>query len=323
MSWKETRPNIIVADTELMKLVLTDKNGDFVKPPANPLVSLLQMGVATLEGKKWAKRRRLITPAFHLQKLKEMIPAAFAISCSNLIERWTKFVSPEGSSELDVAPDFHNLASDVIARADFGSSYEEGKKIFELQKEQAILVLKAFYSFHIPGFRYHRGMQIVLLCWPGDHSQLAHIDIDHLIYVSMILHEVLRLYPPITVLARHTRKRTTIGGISIPVGVNIQLLALLLHYELEYWGDDVKEFKPERFAEGIFKASKDQMAFYPFDWGPRFCLGQSFAMIEAKMALAMVLQHLWFELSPSYIHAPYQAITLQPQHGAPIILHQI
>lgn len=82
----------------------------------------------------------------------EMIPT-FAISCSNLIERWTKLVSTEGSSELDVAPEFQNLAGDVIARTGFGSSYEEGKKIFELQKKQANLVLEAFYSFYFPGFR--------------------------------------------------------------------------------------------------------------------------------------------------------------------------
>ncbi|XWS08823.1 hypothetical protein CRYUN_Cryun40dG0033500 [Craigia yunnanensis] len=414
MSWKETRPNIIVADTELMKLVLTDKNGHFVKPPLNPLVDLLQKGVSTLEGEKWAKRRRLITPAFHLEKLKEMIPA-FAISCSNLIERWTKLVSPEGSSELDVAPEFHNLASDVIARAAFGSSYEEGKRIFELQKEQAILVLEAYYSFYIPGFSFiptrknkrrydidkeikttlramiHKKEQAIkngefrdndllgllleckeqsdndmnvediieeckLFYFAGQETTANWLtwtliilsmnpkwqekareevlqicgmripstdNINHLKVVSMIFHEVLRLYPPVTVLGRHTSKKTTIGGMSIPAGVDIQLPALLLHYEPEYWGDDVEEFKPERFAEGVSKASKDQIAFYPFGWGPRFCLGQNFAMIEAKMALAMILQHFWFELSPSYIHAPYQVITLQPQHGAPIILHQI
>ena len=70
LSWRETRPRLIIADPELMRLILADKNGDFVKPPLNPLVHILQRGVSKLEGKRWAKRRRLITPAFHLEKLK-------------------------------------------------------------------------------------------------------------------------------------------------------------------------------------------------------------------------------------------------------------
>lgn len=52
-----------------MRFILNDKNGDFQKPPVNPLVDLLTLGVSTLEGEKWAKRRRLITPAFHHHKL--------------------------------------------------------------------------------------------------------------------------------------------------------------------------------------------------------------------------------------------------------------
>jgi cytochrome P450 len=141
--------------------------------------------------------------------------------------------------------------------------------------------------------------------------------------VPMILYEVLRLYPPLASLYRHTRRKTNIGGLTIPAGVDLALPVLLLHNDPNYWGEDVEKFNPERFSQGISKASKDQIAFYPFGWGPRICLGQNFAMIEAKMALAMILRHFSFQLSPSYTHAPRTFITLKPQHGAPIILHRI
>ncbi|KAK4600445.1 hypothetical protein RGQ29_010192 [Quercus rubra] len=414
LGWIETRPRLIIADPELMRLILADKNGDFVKPPLNPLVDLLQLGVSTLEGQRWAKRRRLITPAFHLEKLKKMVPA-FSTSCLGLIDRWKKLISPQESHELDVAAEFQNLAGDVISRTAFGSSYEEGKRIFELQKEQVKLVLEAYRNIYIPGLRFiptkknkrrynidneikailremiskkeqamrdgqlenndllglllqckeesNKGMTtediieecklfyfagqettatlltwtMILLSMHPDWQEKARDEvlrvcgkktldfeaINHLKIVTMILHEVLRLYPPVVSLFRHTNRKTNIGGMSIPAGVDILLLVLFLHYDPKCWGEDVEEFNPERFSEGLVKASKDEIAFYPFGWGPRICLGQSFAMIEAKMALAMVLQHFSFQLSPTYAHAPYTVITLQPQHGAPIILHRI
>lgn len=82
-----------------------------------------------------------------------MLPA-FSKSCSDLIDRWKKLTSIQGSAEIDVEPEFQILTVDVIARTAFGSNYEEGKKIFELQKEQIDLVLEAYNNIYFPGFRY-------------------------------------------------------------------------------------------------------------------------------------------------------------------------
>ncbi|KAH7651917.1 11-oxo-beta-amyrin 30-oxidase protein [Dioscorea alata] len=140
--------------------------------------------------------------------------------------------------------------------------------------------------------------------------------------VTMILYEVLRLYPPLAFLNRRPYKTMEIGGISYPPGVLLMLPILLIHHDTELWGEDAKEFKPERFAEGISKASKVAGAFFPFSVGPRVCIGQNFALVQAKMGLSMILQHFSFVLSPSYIHAPCTVVTLQPQHGAQLKLQK-
>ena len=141
--------------------------------------------------------------------------------------------------------------------------------------------------------------------------------------VTMILYEVLRLYPPAVALIRKTYKDIQIGGITYPAGVLIELPVLLMHHDPDIWGNDVHEFKPERFVDGISKASKNPGAFLPFGWGPRICIGQQFALIEAKMAMCMILQHFEFELAQSYMHTLDNRKLLHPMHGAQIKLRAI
>ena len=81
-----------------------------------------------------------------------MVPA-FYHSCNEMVSKWESMVSKEGSCELDVMPYLKNMASDVISRTAFGSSYEKGKKIFKLQTELTNFVIQTTLGIYIPGWR--------------------------------------------------------------------------------------------------------------------------------------------------------------------------
>ncbi|XP_054814378.1 11-oxo-beta-amyrin 30-oxidase-like [Prosopis cineraria] len=148
--------------------------------------------------------------------------------------------------------------------------------------------------------------------------------LTRLTIVNMILHEALRLYPPGTYIDRLVEKDVKLGNLSVPAGVQVFIPVLMLHHDQEMWGSDAKEFNPGRFSEGISKAGKgNSIAYFPFGWGPRICIGQIFALLEAKMTLSLILQRFWFELSPSYSHAPSLVLALRPKHGVHVFLHKL
>ncbi|KAK5844279.1 hypothetical protein PVK06_000415 [Gossypium arboreum] len=125
---------------------------EYLQVHTNPLLNLLVSGLVNLEGDRWSKRRKIINPAFHQDKLKNMLPA-FYQSCSDMLSKWEKMVCTEGYSELDVWPYLVDLTRDVISRSVFGSSFEEGKLIFQLLEDQLVLTIKLIQTVYIPGWR--------------------------------------------------------------------------------------------------------------------------------------------------------------------------
>ena len=143
-----------------------------------------------------------------------------------------------------------------------------------------------------------------------------------MLQMTMVLLETLRLYGPAVFTQRKTMTDMAVGEIEIPKGLGIIIHFAIMHRDKKVWGDDADEFNPLRFQNGVTKAAKVPHALLSFSIGPRSCLGQNFAMMEAKSVMAVILQKFSFTLSPDYVHAPVDLLTLRPKFGLPVILRQ-
>ncbi|XVE91666.1 hypothetical protein REPUB_Repub01dG0030200 [Reevesia pubescens] len=142
--------------------------------------------------------------------------------------------------------------------------------------------------------------------------------------ITMIINETLRLYPPVNGMVRKVGREVQLGKLILPKYIEVSIPNIALHHDPELWGDDVHLFKPERFAEGIGKATKyNAAAFIPFGLGPRSCVGMSFAITETKIVLSMILQRYSFTLSPAYVHSPAPVLALKPQHGMQLLFQSL
>lgn len=153
---------------------------------------------------------------------------------------------------------------------------------------------------------------------PTDSDILSKLKV-----LGMILFESLRLYTPATLLARQAFVDMRVGDLHIPKGLSVWVPVLAIHHDKSIWGEDADEFRPERFGEGVANACKHPMAYMPFSFGPRNCVGQNFAIMEAKVVLSILLSRFRFHLSPHYKHAPVFVLTLKPKHGVPIIVERL
>lgn len=145
-------------------------------------------------------------------------------------------------------------------------------------------------------------------------------DLPRLPYTSMVVSEVLRLYPPASVLIREAIADFDIGTYRVAKGTQIVVSPWVMHRDVRYFADP-EVFNPDRWADGLARRIP-RYTYFPFGGGPRLCIGRSFATMEVVLVLASVAQHFQLELLPGHPVVAEEIPTLHPKYGLRMIVHR-
>jgi cytochrome P450 len=150
---------------------------------------------------------------------------------------------------------------------------------------------------------------------PPDYADLANLP-----YGRMVIDEALRLYPPAWGFSRQALSDDELGGFELPRGWLAFVIPYVLHRLPAFWRDP-EAFDPERFsAEQI--AARPKFLYIPFGAGPRQCIGNHFALIEAQLIVATLAQRYRLQLVSGHKVEPWPLITLRPRFGMQMVIER-
>ena len=145
------------------------------------------------------------------------------------------------------------------------------------------------------------------------HQRPAFAHVDQLIHTRRVLDESLRLYPPAWGFSRLALGDDEIGGYRVPKGSIVFLIPFVIHRQPKLWPDPGR-FDPDRFASDR-ESARPRFSYIPFGGGPRGCIGNQFAMLEAQLIVAAIAQRYRIELVPDQNIRAEPLITLRPSPG--------
>jgi cytochrome P450 len=146
-------------------------------------------------------------------------------------------------------------------------------------------------------------------------------DLPRLRYTEMVIREIMRLYPSAYVIGRQPITTCELGGYTVPAGATILMSQWAVHRDPR-WYDEPEQFRPERWMEGKDR-NQPKFAYFPFGGGPRVCIGNHFALMEAVLVLASIARN-WRVSVPageSTVEAKPQ-ITLRPVRNVLLALQR-
>lgn len=224
--------------------------------------------------------------------------------------------------------DSGDLLSMLLAARD-----EEGNPMSEQQVRDEVMTLfiaghettanALAWSFYLVA--QHPAVEEKLL---QELAQLSHLngspptvhDLAQLPYSEQVVKEAMRLYPPAGGVTRQPIHDIELGGYPIAQGSMVAISTYVMHHDPQLFAE------PDRFDPGRFtpenEAKIPKYAYLPFGGGPRVCIGNSFAMMEARLILLTILQRYHLALAPGQTVQAEQVFTLRPKGGLPMTVTQ-
>jgi len=138
-------------------------------------------------------------------------------------------------------------------------------------------------------------------------------DLPQLRYAEMVVMESMRLYPPAFTITRRVAEACEVGGHRIEAETTLVMSQWIVQRDAR-WFDAPEAFRPERWENDLAKRLP-RYAYFPFGGGPRLCIGNTFAMMEATLLLATIAQRFRFRLAPGASVKPMLSVTLRPAEG--------
>ncbi len=143
-------------------------------------------------------------------------------------------------------------------------------------------------------------------------------DLPRLKYTDMIVREAMRLYPPAYGLGREAIEECEIGGFRVPRKTQIFMFQWATQRDPRFFPEP-ETFRPERWTEE-FTGNLPKYAYFPFGGGPRFCIGNTFAMMEIMLVLATIGQQFRLSLAPDHPVSILPAMSLRPRDGIHVVI---
>lgn len=280
------------------------------------------LGLEFATALKLVTRRQMAPPQMHRWL---SLDNRYHESLRKIDEAIGKIISDHRNLPEDQRP--NDLLAMILA-----SKYEDGSSIPDKQvRDEVITIILAGHETvanHMNWTWYLLGKHPEVLDrmrreWDealGDRTP-AMEDMANLPYTNMVLAESMRLYPPAWTLARRAVEADRLpSGLEVRPGDELLMMQYVSHRNPAYFPDPEK-FDPERFSPGR-RDSIPKYAYFPFGLGPRFCIGEGFAKLEAIILVVMIGRRFDFEQVRSGEAKLEPLITLRPRKGMPVIVHK-